>query len=572
MTRFRHSLALSTLLASSLALVACGGGGGSTARSTPPPVAAVAPPPPPPAPAPTTTSEAPTFTMGVFESSNRFEAMCENPRSGNDPDGNPFPDSAGSTLLEKFWLRSWSDETYLWNDEIADTDPNSIADRVPYFDILKSNELSETGSMREKDDFHFSEPTEEFFARRNSAASSGYGFRLTSVGPRDEQGRSIIPRDFRILFTEPNSPASAITDGNVNFPRGTRILSVDGADLVNGNDTTTLNNGLFPAMAGESHTFVVRDPGSSTDRTVTVTSADIAPEPVNRTEIINTSTGKVGYMLFNTFSPFEAERSLADAFEMLSDENIDDLVLDLRYNGGGLVAIAAQLGFMIAGPSRTAGRTASLLQYNEAAGNRNPITGDVVQPFPFFDEGLGFTVDRGTPLDTVDLPRVFILSTEGTCSASELVINSLLGIDYEVVLIGDTTCGKPYGFLPTDNCGRTYYTIQFQSVNDKGIGDYSDGFSPIDSTNQFSTKLTGCTVGDDLDNELGNESEALLAAALSYRETGSCPTTSAQAKTSAPASSKLYIRSGDAGGVNVLDDPYEINANSYLDATLPGGR
>jgi len=261
----------------------------------------------------------------------------------------------------------------------------TIADRVDYFDVLKTNELTETGSGREKDDFHFSESTEDFFDRRNSAASSGYGARFAFI-------QSAPPREIRVLFTEPDSPASAEQNGEVNFKRGALLVNIDGESVLNGNNVDALNGGLFPATAGESHTFTVLDPGSSVERTFTISSQNIAPSPVNRTEIINTATGKVGYMLFNTFSPFESENSLNEAFTLLESEAIDDLVLDLRYNGGGLVAVAAQLGYMIAGSQRTAGKTASLLQYNEAAGNTNPVTGQVVNPIPFIDEGVGFSV------------------------------------------------------------------------------------------------------------------------------------------------------------------------------------
>ena len=560
MTKLSARLLLTTsFVLSAAALTACGGSSSSG------PSAVFPPPPPPP-----TGSSGPTYTKGVFQASDRFDAQCQSPRSGSDPDGNRYPDTAGSTLLEKFWLRSWSNETYLWNTEIEDRDPNSIASRTAYFDVLKSNELSETGSGKEKDDFHFSESTEDFFARRNSTAESGYGVRFTSLGPRDSEGRSITPRDFRILYTEPNSPASTVEQGKVNFPRGARILEVDGADLVNGNDTTTLNNGLFPTTAGERHTFKIREAITNVEREITITSADIAPEPVNRTSIINTTDGKkIGYMLFNTFSPRSSEKSLADAFTQFSNANVDDLVIDLRYNGGGLVAVAAQMGYMIAGPSRTAGKTAALLQYNEAAGNRDPSTGEVVEPFPFIDRGVGFSVPTTQNLDTVNLPRVFILSTGGTCSASELVLNSLRGIDHEVILIGDTTCGKPYGFVPTDNCGQTYYTIQFQSVNDKGQGDYSDGFSPADSANQFSEKLTGCSIDDDLTRELGDENEALLATALYYRENGMCPVTTS--KPSVKPQSKMY-RAADGNDENILSlksDPFVVSVDSYLDPTLP---
>jgi len=531
-------------------LASCGGGGSSSGGNA----VNVTPP---------TSSQGPTFTQGVFAPREDFVAQCAVPRSGNDPDGDPYPDQAGSTLLEKFWLRSWSNETYLWNDEIQDRDPNSIADRVDYFNVLKTNELTETGSGREKDDFHFSESTEDFFDRRNSTASSGYGARFAFI-------RSAAPdREIRVLFTEANSPASAVQNGEVNFKRGALLVEIDGESVINGSNTDTLNAGLFPENAGESHTFTVRDPGSSTDRTFTITSQDIAPSPVNRTEVINTATGKVGYMLFNTFSPFESETSLNEAFTLLENEAIDDLVLDLRYNGGGLVAVAAQLGYMIAGSARTAGKTASLLQYNEAAGNTNPVTGQVVNPIPFIDQGVGFSVSEGTSLATVDLPRVYILTTGSTCSASELVINSLRGIDYDVVMIGDTTCGKPYGFLPTDNCGQTYYTIQFRSVNDKDFGDYSDGFSPQDSTNQFSEKSPGCTIADNVSStsaELGDPNEALLSAALYYRENGMCPVATSKTESWITAKSRNDVLG--TGGLQV-SDTLDETINSFLDATMP---
>lgn len=324
------------------------------------------------------------------------------------------------------------------------------------------------------------------------------------------------------------------------------------------------------------------DAGASTPRTVTLTAANISEAPVNRTEIIQTETGRVGYMLFNSFAPFEAEASLHNAITQLAREDVNDLVLDLRYNGGGLVTIAAQLGYMIAGTQRTDGRTATLLQYNDAANGRDPITGARIDPIPFIDEGVGFSLSSGTPLATLNLPRVFILSTEATCSASELIINSLRGIGFEVILIGDTTCGKPYGFLPTDNCGRTYYTIQFRSLNDAGFGDYSDGFSPADSPNPFSEKTSGCTLTDDLSQRLGDPDEALLSAALHYRETGLCPlspslnvasssVSAAPSLSSRPSGTytKRFAVPNAANALNPQGDPFETTPASYLDATRP---
>jgi hypothetical protein len=204
-------------------------------------------------------------------------------------------------------------------------------------------------------------------------------------------------------------------------------------------------------------------------------------------------------------------------------------VLDLRYNGGGLLAVASQLSYQIAGPQRTSGKIFERLQFNAAAGASNPVTGGANNPTPFYSTGLGFSVSNGTPIQSLSLPRVFVLSSASTCSASEAVINGLRGADVEVILIGATTCGKPYGFYPQDNCGQTYFTIQFSGVNNKGFGDYAEGFAASNASAAFAVKIPGCSVADDLTRELGDPAEAMLAAALQYREAGVCPTPPATA-------------------------------------------
>jgi len=446
-----------------------------------------------------------------------FKDRCQVVRTGVDIEGNTFPDMAGSTLEENFWLRSWTNETYLWNDEVTDRDPANFSNRLDYFAVLRTEEITPNG--RPKDEFHFTEPTDEFLASRNSAPAATYGANLVAFS-------TTPPRDYRVRYTEPNSPASTVVMGQANFVRGARILEVDGVDIVNANTQTEIdmiNAGLFPEAAGETHTFVVRDPGAASTRTVTLMSVDLARKPVNRIRTISTATGPVGYMLLNTFSPFATEMELADAISSLRADGVNDLIIDMRYNGGGLLAIAAQLGYMVAGDARTNGRVFEGLRFNADAGGVNPVTGETNNNIPFYSTGRGFTVAAGTPLETLDLPRVFILSTSRTCSASEAVVNGLRGIDVEVILIGTTTCGKPFGFYPTDNCGETYFTIQFQGINDKGFGDYADGFAPANSGAPFAVLTPGCSVADDLNNELGDTAEAMLAAALQFRADGTCP-------------------------------------------------
>lgn len=103
-------------------------------------------------------------------------------------------------------------------------------------------------------------------------------------------------------------------------------------------------------------------------------------------------------------------------------------------------------------------------------------------------------------------------------------MNGLRGVGVEVIQIGGTTCGKPYGFYDTDNCGTTYFTIQFKGENAAGFGDYPDGFSPANTTTKPGVPVTGCSVADDYTHALGDPAEGRFAAALNFRATSTCPT------------------------------------------------
>lgn len=480
-------------------LVACGGSSGGSSVG-------VVPPPPPAG------SSEPTWTAGSFAAASSFKNRCAVPRTTLDINGNSYPDVAGSATREKFWLRSWTDETYLWYNEVSDINPANADTRLEYFDKLKTTATTSSGTA--KDQFHFTIPTDEYEQRVATGASAGYGadFVLLEASP---------PRDIRVALVQPNSPASR----NNNLLRGTEILEIDGEDAINGSNTNVLNAGLFPSAAGESHTFLVRDVGSTATRTITLASAVVEEQPVNTTKIIDTPTGKVGYILFTTFGTSTAEEQIANAFTDMKVEGINDLVLDLRYNGGGFLAIASQIAYMIAGDAQTNNAFFENLTFNDKNPTTNPVTGETLRPTPFYKESLGFNdaFPEGSALDTVDLPRVFILSTDNTCSASEAVINGLRGIDVEVVLIGTKTCGKPFGFYATDNCGETYFTVQFKGVNNKGFGDYTDGFTPNNDSSIVGEKISGCIADDDFSDQLGDVSENMLSTALSYRANGTCP-------------------------------------------------
>jgi hypothetical protein len=355
--------------------------------------------------------------------------------------------------------------------------------------------------------------------------SPGYGatFLILSGAP---------PREVVVLLVEPGSPAAA-----QGLLRGDEIISVDGFSIDSSN-TNALNAGLFPTNSNQSHMFGIRN--SSGTRNVTMVSGQIASTPVHTVDVIPTASGNVGYVLFNDHI-LPAEDGLFDAINTLKTANVQDLVLDVRYNGGGSLAIASELAYMIAGSAQTAGRTFERLVWNKKHPTTNPVTGAPLAPMPFADKTIfGLSRPAGTPLPTLNLSRVYVLTSDSTCSASESIINSLRGVDVEVIQIGTTTCGKPFGFYDFDNCGTTYFSIQFQGVNQKDFGDYIDGFSPANTpASDRGTPVPGCAVEDDLGHQLGDPNERMLSVALAYRMSGTCalppPTSMGQNKMTGPA-------------------------------------
>jgi carboxyl-terminal processing protease len=452
---------------------------------------------------------------GVFQPESNFAARCAVPRQGTDPiTGVAYPDKSGTTLDENNWLRSWTNDLYLWFDEVTDQNPALFNTTASYFGVLKTTATTASGAPKDK--FHFTYVTKDWESLSGSGVQAGYGAQWILV-------TGTPPRQVVVAYTEAGSPAVAPA---VNLVRGAKVLKVDGVDVVN-DDTQagidTINAGLFPAAANETHTFQIIDPNATqTVREITMVSANVASQSVQNVITLPTTTGPVGYMLFNDhLAP--AEAALLQAFTTLKAAGVKDLVLDIRYNGGGYLDIASEAAYMIAGPGPTAGMTFELTQFNSKHPTVNPVTGATIQPEPFLSRTAGYSVFPSQALPSLDLLRVFVLTGPDTCSASEAIINSLTGIGIEVIQIGSITCGKPYGFYPQDNCGTTYFSIQFRGVNAANFGDYTDGFSPNNALTPTNARLPGCSVADDFSHALGDPAEARLAAALGYRATSACP-------------------------------------------------
>ena len=232
-----------------------------------------------------------------------------------------------------------------------------------------------------------------------------------------------------------------------------------------------------------------------------------AGKSVPTARIVTSPAGrKVGYILFNNHNEGSQDELIA-AFDSLRNGGIADLVLDMRYNTGGFLYVAQTAAAMVTGP-QTEGRIFEQLRYSakrqaETAASTYLFSSRVQTPETVYP--------RGTPLPQLNLPRLYVLSSGQTCSASESIINSLRGIDIDVILVGGTTCGKPYGFHRQDNCSLAFFAIEFQGYNARNFGDYTGGL-----------KAT-CPVADNFTSALGSTNEPLLAGALRHIDTGTCP-------------------------------------------------
>jgi hypothetical protein len=130
----------------------------------------------------------------------------------------------------------------------------------------------------------------------------------------------------------------------------------------------------------------------------------------------------------------------------------------------------------------------------------------------------------------------------------------------DVVLIGGKTCGKPYGFTAKDNCGISYFPIEFSGVNDQGFGDYADGFEPTASGTAGTRFVKGCTVADDTGHALGDPSEAMLASALGHVDRGSCPPAQPSARCARRTRSAAKAAAPDAAAQPGAQQPPAVAA------------
>ena len=324
-------------------------------------------------------------------------------------------------------------------------------------------------------------------------------------------GFRVLDGTLRITQVIPNSPAAAAT-----FQRGDRIVAIDGQPV---SSAPQLSQLLSAVELDESVDFdnerLVGD--GFEPYSVTVTKDVVQTVPVPLRTVFDSSAGAIGYLDFRSFIGTAIQgqpgsgATLDDAFADFVAANIITLIVDLRFNGGGLLRVAEELANLIAGV-RAEDDVLYGLRFNEARSNN--------------DEDILFTP---IPNLSINPALVIFITTSGTASASELVINSL-GPHVQTEVVGRRTFGKPVGqsAFDLDACDLRLRPVTFQFVNSLGEGDFFDGL-PV---------TQGCAVEDDLSRPLGDEQESMLEAALNYARNRDC----AVGPTPAPAVMPARVR------------------------------
>ena len=335
-----------------------------------------------------------------------------------------------------------------------------------------------------------------------------YSFGITGITPISIGTQAENTIYFCLQGVYPDSPAS-----EAGLKRGAMISLINGKKINNNNINNFYYDILSPdATINYTLTEDVVEGGTITgQKEYTITSKATYNNPVIFSNVKEDIEGhRIGYLVY---SGFEAgfDQELFNVFKDFKNKNVTDLILDLRYNGGGHTMSANLIATCIAGTA-SQGKVFSSLRYNdERMAKLNNKREDELFAYSSYPN-LGTSLSAGS----LNLPRVYCLVGNGTASASELVINSLEGIDLDVILIGEKTTGKNVGMEYEEYTVRnnTYRVvpITFQSYNAKGFGEYEKGFEPdilMDETNPYNEQGVFY-----IHKDYGNNEEPLYAKAI----------------------------------------------------------
>ena len=305
-----------------------------------------------------------------------------------------------------------------------------------------------------------------------------YGFSLIDVRKiTDDTDSSKKKYILAVQDVYPNSMASIL-----GVRRGTIITHINGVEITESNYASSYFELLNPTQSSIKLSVEFPD----TIKEIVLTPTILEPTPISVNKVLEQGENKIGYLVYNEFNA-AYDDDLLDVLAEFKSEGVTDLILDLRYNGGGYVISSNMLSSCLIGDG-CRGKVFHYYRYN--ANRMEDIEGTQKETGNIYDEAAGLFGEQymyddyyGVNLApySLDLKRLFVLTTKGTASASEAVINALRGYGVPVIIIGEETNGKNVGMeaLTFNSGGYTYELapITFQNYNAKKETVPSEGFS-----------------------------------------------------------------------------------------------
>ncbi len=363
------------------------------------------------------------------------------------------------------FVRDALQQYYYWYRELPNPDPASFASPEAYLSAVRYRTLDSSFS------YITSKAASDAFFSDSQFIAFGLSYKRTG------------DLELRVTQTFPGSPAA-----DAGIDRGDHLVSVNGkpvADLIRTGEIATI---FGPEQIGVTAEIAWRTPGGPEQR-ATLAKRLVTIPTVSQTAVIASGSARVGYIHFRNFVQPSVE-ALNTAFQQLRDAGATDLVLDLRYNGGGLVNVAQHLGGLIGGEALV-GQVFFQYVHNDKQSSQN-----AAHTFEAKPQAFGAT-------------RLVVITTRSSASASELIVNGLRPY-MDVKVVGDRTFGKPVGQYGFEFCDKLLWAVSFLVTNARGEADYFGGI-PAD-----------CAAPDDVDHALASPQEASLAEALHVVRTGRC--------------------------------------------------
>lgn len=381
------------------------------------------------------------------------------------------------------------DEWYLFPNLLASVNPDSFTTLQSFVDARVA-----PARAQNRDRF-FTGVTS--IAQENAliqtGASAGFGFRL---GFDSSAGRLFVVEGYE------GTPGFA-----AGLDRGTEILAIGTApgnlqlvaNLFASGGSQAVSNALGPNDEGVTRVLQFRPAGGAvTERSVTKTVFSLDPiSDRYGVRILNDGGNRVGYLNLRTFIVQDAQRQMREAFGQFREQGVTQVIIDLRYNGGGLVSGADVMGDLL-----LAGRTGQVWSRNVWRSEKS---------------AQNVTRNVASEPNAITPTRIAFITTGASASASELVINSLLPyVGNNIALIGTNTFGKPVGQAAFDlaACDLRIRPVTFQTVNANGQGDYFTGLASV--------MPNTCRANDDISRPLGDPAESSIRTALDFLGGRSC--------------------------------------------------